>query len=478
MQGGAGATEPPHPRVRTGRRHDGEMRVKPSRETIAAIRFGYGLRPGEAPPADADALMAQLSAGPAFVPPFVAEADLLESFRGFEALRSDKSEVAGRQDALRTFRRQIRQGFARAQRDRAIAPIFSPYGFHERLAWFWSGHFAVAGKNLPASALAPRMEAEAIRPHLAGPFHLLLRAAATHPAMVVYLDQTNSIGPNSPAARGRGGLNENLAREIIELHTLGVGAGYTQQDVRQFAELLTGLTYDLATGRPDFVPRRAEPGQELILGRLYGGAGPDIRDVHAVLDDLAAHPATVKRLCAKLAAHFVADDPPESLVAAMEAAWRRSDGNLSEVYAAMLDHDESWSRFGEKVKQPFDFVASSWRAVGATAEEIEALHMGSRPRAFLANPFARLNHEPYNPPGPQGWPEAAEAWITPQGLSARIEWVSYLAREVAPRRDPRALLAEALPGVAGEATTFAVTNAAERWEGIALALVSPEFNRR
>lgn len=448
-----------------------------ARDRIAAIRFGYGPKPGEAAPRDAADLMAELRAGVAAHAPRADAARRIDLFRSFNALRASNRD-GSRQDELRAVIGSINETFFEDVRRSVLQPVLSPHGFFERLAWFWTNHFSVAGRTVIAKSLVFRIEEEAIRPNLAGPFRLLLRAAATHPAMLDYLDQSRSVGPASAAARGRSGLNENLAREIIELHTLGVGAGYTQADVRQFAELLTGLTLDPETGFAAFDPRRAEPGAEQVLGKLYGGAGPHVSDIHAALDDLAARPETARRLALKLATHFVSDTPPPALVAAMEAAYLRSDGDLPTVYEAMLDNDESWSRFGEKVKQPFDFIASSLRVVGMTEADAGLLDARGPNRPNVLRTLRRMNQVPHLPPGPQGWPEEAEAWITPQGLAARIDWASRLARTIEARWDPRDLLTSALPAGVREETAFVVTNAAERWEGIALALASPDFNRR
>lgn len=452
--------------------------VSVSRQTIAAIRFGYGFRPGEAPPRDAGDLLATLNPGAGFpAAPGPSMAERVGDYAEFARLRKKNRNDANR-PAMMKIRKFVRNRFRRDIRERLLVPVFSPYGFYERLAWFWGDHFAVHGRALIGKSMAPLFETEAIRPFLAGPFRLLLRAAATHPAMVHYLDQDGSIGPDSPAGRKmKMGLNENLAREIIELHTLGVDAAYSQNDVRQFAELLTGLGFDRTDGEQLFRARRAEPGPETVLGVTYGGGAARMADIYRALDDLAAHPATARHIARKLAVHFVSDTPSEGLISHLEAAFRRTDGDLTAVYAALLDHDESWQEFGSKVRQPFDFFVASLRAVGPGDGIVQAIRRqkGGMPVVPL---LRRLGQSPYDPPGPHGWPEAAEDWITPQGLAARIEWLSRLSRRAAPGFDPRDFVQGALGDAASKHTIFAAGAAAERWEGLALVMASPEFNRR
>jgi len=448
--------------------------MAPSRSTIAAIRFGYGFRPGEAPPDGPDALMAQLRRGAAEAPGFAPESmearaeALLDRRKGVKQASTDAQDMA--KAAFRRF-------LERDRVERLAQSVGSPHGFHERLAFFWTDHFSVASRG-PAQALAaPRLEVDAIRPHLNGRFADMLKAVTRHPAMLLYLNQADSIGPNSIAGRRREkGLNENLAREILELHTLGVDGPYGQDDVRQLAELLTGFSVDRDSGVFTFRPAIAEPGAETVLGRSYGGARASEKDALAALDDLAAHPATARHIARKLAAHFTADEPDADLVRHVEGAFSRSQGHLPAVYAALIDHPAAWDSFGAKVKQPFDFLVSACRAAGVEAAAIRENRdrIGRRSMAAL-----RMMGQPlYNPPAPNGWPEEAAAWITPQGLAARMEIASAIGRKLAGRTDPRQFLDAALGDAAGSDTRFAVGAAAEKWEGIALALASPEFNRR
>ena len=442
--------------------------MTPSRTTISAFRFGYGFHTDHRPPRGADDLMREVRepdeqplGGPSL-------ADRHRMFRDFLAERKAK---AGGNAARLAIRSLVTDDLTA----RIRAPLVSRTGFYERLATFWSDHFTVALRGQTTRVIVGRHEADTIRPHIAGNFRDMLRAATTHPAMLMFLNQSQSIGPNSAAGkRNDRGLNENLAREILELHTLGVGADYTQTDIRQFALLLTGLRSNPKTGEVEFVRNRAEPGGKVVLGRRYGGARHELRDIGMALDDIARTPATGRHIARKLATHFVSDTPPQSLINAMADAFTRHDGALLPVYEAMLDHPESWKGFGGKIKQPFDFVVSSLRAAGGES----AAQWRKRDGRLAIHALRLMNQPLLTAPGPDGWPEEARDWINAQGLSARLRWASDVGRAMGPDVDPRAFMALALSDAARAETVFAVTNAAEKWEGVALTLASPEFNRR
>lgn len=445
------------------------------RRQIAAIRWGYGFGPGMAPGDDPGSLLAGLSAPPpAALPPLPPLEEILsraQARRMANRAAREGDPRAGEMIAetaadVRALRRELTER-------RLIAPLVSPHGFVERLVSFWADHFTVGARGLVLSLLAPHHVDAAIRPNIAGRFAELLTAAETHPAMLVYLDQDASVGPDSPLARRRGrGLNENLAREILELHTLGVGGAYRQQDVRELAELLTGLTTDLRAG-PRFEPRLAQPGAETVLGRRYGGDPASMRDVIAVLSDLAVHPDTARHIARKLCVHFVSDRPDPDHVARVEAAWNASGGDLPAVYAALLDHPAAWAPGAGKARQPFDWLIAALRAFAVAPGRPETARMLRRAPVWLA----RMGQPLMRPPGPDGWPEEAEAWITPQGLAGRIAAAQALAR-LQRDRDPREFVDHALGGAASAALRRAAAAAEQRWEGLALVLLSPEFNRR
>lgn len=341
--------------------------------TMAAIRFGYGFRPGEAAAQNKDDLLKQVNAdarAPVSFPVGGIEqrhqviADLQANLRD---LRQSGDDDQTRRERRKVLQKQAQGTFQQDANARLLQAVMSPNGFHERLSTFWTNHFSTsANKSLPMRLLVPLYEAEAIRPRIGGRFADLLRSATEHPAMLIYLDQVESLGPDSKGGmRQKKGLNENLGRELLELHTLGAGSGYTQADVRAAAMVLTGLTIDRQEMDMAFRPNIAEPGRHEVLGVSYGGDRRRPGDYLAMLDDLAANPKTAAHICRKLAVHFVADQPDDGMIAAMTGAWKKTDGDLRAVYGAMLDHPAAWANEGAKARQPFDFVVAGLRALNA-----------------------------------------------------------------------------------------------------------------
>lgn len=458
---------------------------------LAAIRFGYGLSPSAPPPTDRAALLDQLNAPDIArmrfpVPDTTAAVALGRALSDARKMEKKMGEST-RGDAVRHARRALREAEAAAFVNQLQRAVQSPEGFRERLQFFWADHFTVTAKSNVAALLPSAFADEAIRPHLNGRFPEMLRAAVTHPAMLLYLDQFRSIGPDSrfakradAKAKRNFGLNENLARELMELHTLGVGAPYTQTDVRQMAKLLTGLGFN-AEGGFVFHPNWAEPGAETVLGRRYGGEEPArLSDIFAALDDIALNPATARHVATKLAVHFVSDSPDPGLVDAMTAAYSASGGDLPKVYAAMLDHPAAWAPIGplSKARQPWDFVAAGLRVLGTPPETLAALKPAEVRRDLYA-PLSRMGQRWQRASGPNGWHEDAGAWITPQGLAARIDWAMGAARRMgAGAPDPRAFVGTALGTTASATLTRAAARAESRTEGVGLILASADFNRR
>lgn len=443
-----------------------------------AIRLGYGLAPGSRSSADGAAILKALQgngSGPAGL-----RVDAVRKVQvRYADMKRDKEEDANdQQKKLSSARHRIRLRIARVTLRRFALAVDSPSGFEERLVQFWSDHFTVGGGNILDRLMAASFVDEAIRPHINGRFSDLMFAAETHPRMLTYLDQTQSIGPNSAIANKRpAGLNENLAREMIELHSLGVGAGYTQRDVRQLAKLLTGLSYNPREAEV-FRPNRAEPGAEMVLGESYGGNGrASLEDIRAVIDALACHPDTGRHLARKLAVHFVADDPPRALVDRLTEAYG-TQGDLMAVYSVLAEAPEIDTHFRQKLRQPFDFVVAGLRALGVTGEEVMAF-TPKQMNNWLLTPMRAMGQYWGFAPGPDGWPEAAENWATPPGLAARIDWamrVPALLRPDLP--DPRDFLTSALGDTASDALQWAVPKAESAQEGVALILASSDFNRR
>jgi uncharacterized protein (DUF1800 family) len=340
-------------------------------------------------------------------------------------------------------------------------------GFVERLVWFWSNHFCISADKIVG--MAGPYEREAIRPQVLGRFADLLQAVESHPAMLFYLDNVESMGPNSIAGINRDkGLNENLARETLELHTLGVRSGYTQADVTSFAKVLTGWTW-VQPGEPshggEFIYNRLlhEPGPQTVLGKNYPQAGMD--QGRAVLGDLARHPATAQHIAQQLAAHFVADEPPPSLVAKLAKSFKDSDGNLKEVAKTLIAASESWSPQRQKLKSPAQWVAAGLRLTGA---------QGTVPIGLTINAQATLGEPLWRPLAPNGFSDTEAAWI--DGVPHRLDIANAFAGRV-PAADPLALLESSLGPLASPETRETVARAETRRQALALLFMTPEFLR-
>lgn len=447
--------------------------------TFTAIRFGYGLPLPAGAPVGAEAMLAALEG-----PDRAAEKWPGLNLKG--ALALEKAVVDARPafragdlppPAFRALMEAARLGARDALQTALVQALGGADGFRERLVRFWADHFTAVARRPEQAGLVLAMVEGAIRPHLTGRFADLLRAAALHPAMLLYLDQAQSIGPGSLRGQRSGrGLNENLARELIELHTLGVGAAYAQTDIRQMAELLTGLGFARGEGQV-FRPNWAEPGAETVLGKTYSGEG--LAPIHAALEDLALRPETGLHLARKLAVHFIADAPPEALVAAMAEAYAQSGGDLMALYAALLTHPAAWAAPLGKVKQPFDFLISALRALDFSAEALAGLAPDLLARHLFV-PMRAMGQHMHRAPGPDGWPEEAEAWITPQGLAQRIRWGMEAPSALLPALPaPEALRLRAFGALAEDPALKAAAGRAEsQREAIGLLLASATFNRR
>ena len=348
------------------------------------------------------------------------------------------------------------------------AAVDAEVGFVERLVWFWSNHFCVSADKI--ISMAGAYEREAIRPHVLGRFTDMLTAAESHPAMLFYLDNVESMGANSVAGINRDkGLNENLAREILELHTLGVRSGYSQADVTSFANVLTGWTW-VALGEPNhggefvFVQRLHEPGEQVVLGKRYVDAG--VEQGRAMLADLARHPATAAHVAKKLAVHFVADEPPPTLVAKLEKTFKDTYGDLKEVAETLVLADESWTPQRGKLKRPSEWVAGILHVTGVHPNNIGRV-MGAQ--ALLGEPLWR-------PPAPNGYADMEAAWI--DGVPHRLDIANEAAQRLPPETDPVALLDSALGPLASRETRETIAHAESRTQALALLLMAPEYLRR
>ena len=456
-------------------------------DAIAARRFGYGAGPGM-PSGGPDAMLAALAGpdrGEALFPTpdpgpahalLVARRQAVLDRREADRLGADASAATAGLRAARAGVGALLDGHLRRTLARALD---APDAFRERLAAFWTDHFATAARHPAERALMGDFVGAAIRPHLAGRFADMPKAATVHPVMLSYPAQAGSMGPGSRVGRARGrGLNENHARELLELHTLGPGGPYGQSDVRQLAELMTGWTVRHDTRGTTFWRGIAEPGAETVLGRGYGGGPASPDHLMAALEDLSVHPDTARSLARKLAVHFVSDAPPEDLVEAMARAHLEGGGDLARVYAALLAHPAAWSAEAPKIRRPLEWMATAMRALGIAGRAAMEAPRPLLRRAVIA-PLARMGQPFARPPGPDGWPEGAGRWAEPQSLAERIGWAMRAPRALLPELpDPRELAARAVPWGVPPELALAAAAAESRRDGVGLVLVSPSLLRR
>ena len=410
-----------------------------------------------------------------------AERALRQQARAAQAAASAASAV----DPLVTG--HYRDTIAADVRSRLVTAATTQRPFAERLQLFWCNHFTVSLAKGAARGLVGAFERDAIRPHIAGSFETLLTASTTHPAMLRYLDNVYSAGPHSRVVARLGrraqamgespritGLNENLAREVLELHTLGAessrgpAGSYTQADVTALARVLTGWRVDPRPKDPanNFDPAWHEPGRKTLLGKTYE-EGPDA--LRQVLRDLARHPATARFVATKLARHFVADNPPAPLVDRLAATYQRQDGHLSEVYRELVRSPEAWNPALAKLKTPEELVLSSARTLGLGERMFER---------GVAGGIQALGQRIHAAPSPAGWSDRAEDWLGPDAVWKRVEWASRLADRTGRATDARQLARLSLGERLGDSTQRQIDRAADGPQAMALLLMSPEFQRR
>ena len=366
----------------------------------------------------------------------------------------------------KTFRAEA---LARLQRATLIT-----CGFTERLVVFWSNHFCIsASKGELARIWAGAFEREAIRPHVLGRFADMLKAVEQHPAMLFFLDNQQSLGPDSRAGQNRKrGLNENLAREIMELHTLGVGGGYTQEDVTSLARIITGWTFAGRQGQLGapgsfvFNANAHQPGAQMLLGKTYEPAG--LAQGEAALADIARHPSTANFIAAKFVRHFVADDPPPALVARLRDVFIKTDGDLKALAVTLVDSDEAWRAPLTKMRSPYDFLVASGRLLARVPED---------PGAYLNN-LNLLGQPLWSPAGPNGFPDTSAAWAAPEGMKLRLDIAAQIGARLGNNIDPLDLLEFAAADAASIETRRTVERAESRQQALTLLLMSPEMQRR
>jgi uncharacterized protein (DUF1800 family) len=482
-----------------------------SERSIALNRFGLGARPDEEAPADPRiwlaSQMTRYDPRPAPLQSLSPTATIVGDVADYQA-RARAVRRAGRADQVvapgaplpdqgkttmsadepvdaamvlrRDARRELRFHYTDAVDARIAVALTTPTPFAERLVHFWANHFAVSADNATIASLTGAFEFEAIRPHIMGRFADLLMAAERHPAMLLYLNQAVSIGPGSSfgqrprVAARKAGLNENLAREILELHTLGVRTGYAQEDVTELARALTGWTVPGigrrtgmrdVTGDYGFVSELHEPGPRTILGKSYEQAGEG--QAQAVLNDLARHPATAVHIATKLARHFAGDTPPPAMVARLEQAFVSSGGDLPTVYRAIIASPEAWAVQPVKFRSPWEWSIAAMRATGARAPA-QGAGVGLQ---------TQLGQEVWKPGQPNGFDDTASTWAGSDALMRRVEAAERLAQR-SPETDSRALATALFPDALTPATAEALRRAESPGQALALLLVAPEMMRR
>jgi uncharacterized protein (DUF1800 family) len=471
---------------------------------IATNRFGLGARPGDLALVGSDPrgwllaqlepereLPAPLAALPSSADDQLAFAQWLRGL-GRGVLRQSMTETDGamKDEDLAgvesAFVREFVPRYEQALEARVLSAVRTERPFYERLVHFWSNHFVVSAIKPATVAVPPSFEREVVRPRATARFLDLLLASTQHPGMLVYLDNFQSIGPSSRrarrGARRRGllrapsGLNENLAREILELHTLGVHGGYTQADVTSFAKVLTGWGVE----RAGFVRRKLfrtdgfsferaahEPGAQTLLGKRYAQNG--VEQGEAVLADLARHPSTARFVATKLARHFVADDPPAPVVERVAKTFRETDGDLARVARALVESPEAWQGGAAKLKTPEEYVISAARALRVDELEASALHRS----------LAQMGQRPYWAPSPAGFPDVASEWLGSDALWKRVQWAIQASQRTARLNpDPAEVAQQALGPLLRPETLAGIRAAQGSGAGLALLLASPEFQRR
>ncbi|MEQ1498097.1 MAG: DUF1800 domain-containing protein [Novosphingobium sp.] len=459
---------------------------------IALNRFGLGGLGDQDPPSEPrrwlESQFAAYQPAPAIIASQTGSARLIEMLR--EARddrreRKDEARAAGtdpkpKDDNLPGPYRPLREVYIQAAGARITAALTSPAPFLERLVHFWSNHFAISIDKVSALGLAGAYEFEAIRPHLLGRFGDMLNAVERHPGMLLYLDQAESIGPESPlgtraAQRGKQrGLNENLAREILELHTLGVRTGYNQQDVTEFARALTGWTLGGIAKQPAlrgpgpkfwFAAVIHQPGTRTIMGKRYAQSGE--AQAQAVLDDLAAHPSTAKHIATKLARHFAGDVVPIALVTRLEKTFLSTRGDLPSLYRVLMDAPEVWGGTA-KFRSPWDWTLAALRATG----------IKSLPGKSAAGTLQQLGQPIWKPSSPAGYDDLAESWAGPDALVRRVEVAQRLAQRSGAGIDARKLAGRLFAGALSPSTAAAIQRAESGEQALALLLAAPEMMRR
>lgn len=444
---------------------------------LAAHRFGLGSGKRDLDAMRGDPrgwLKSQFASVEPVTRPFAGQKSTGEVLRGLPS----REEVLARSAADQVkFQQAGRDLFLSEMRPWMKNAFETQVPFLERYVWFWSNHFTISVMKARMIYFAGSYEREAIRPMVLGKFEDLLISTVRHPAMLIYLDNAFSVGPDSPAGRYvKLGLNENHAREILELHTMGVASGYTQGDVIELAKLLTGWSMqrgndvDSATGYKYF-QNRHQPGAKTLLGKSYtqGGEGEGVE----ALRDIARHPATARHIATKLARHFVADEPPPQVVAKLERTFRETGGDLRALAFALVDEPAAWQPQLVKIRTPIEYVVAAIRLFGGIQDAISDQQFKG-----LAEALRVMGQIPFAAQSPKGWPDTASAWAGPAAVMERAQWAHALAERIPKKPDPVALAEFTFGPLLSRETRDTLMRAADPTQGLALFLASPEFQRR
>jgi uncharacterized protein (DUF1800 family) len=421
----------------------------------ALIRFGLGRRGSEPLPSDPAAWLRGQIAAPDPGPPGPSLAD------GYAALKQDKEDPPPPGTPRRTgllFKGEVTALVTQA--------LTTDLPFRERLVWFWTNHFTVSLRQGRTAATAGDFVRTAIRPYVTSRFGDMLLAVMRHPAMLLYLDNAASVGPGSPAALKTGrGLNENLARECLELHTLSPASGYTQADVTSFAKIITGWSVARDPEPPGFRfrPNIHEPGELTVMGH---SVPPGEEGGIAALALLANHPATHRHLATKLVQHFVDDDAPPAAVRQIESTLRDTGGDLGQTSLALVALSQAWQPL-TKLRGPQDYVLATLRAADLPEDK--------RPDAAAI--MRGLGQPLFGAPLPIGWVDRAPEWTGPEMMLRRIDWAYGFSGRAA-ALDPEQIADASLGPLLTEDTALQVKRAGSRRDGLTLLFTSPEFQRR
>jgi len=421
----------------------------------------------------------------------ISQKSLTELNDEVRSLREAAQAVKGTPDydtAQKTYQQKMQQLLQEAQARSLLRDLYSQNQLKEQLTWFWFNHFNVHAQKADIRALVGDYEENAIRAHALGKFRDLLMATVVHPAMLQYLDNAqNAVGH----------INENYAREIMELHTLGVGSGYSQQDVQELARMLSGLGVNL-TGKPPggrpahgefygkdltlFNPNRHDFGDKQFLGSTIKGEG--VVEIGEAVAVLAAEPPTATFVSRQLAQYFCCDAPSPRLVKAMAATWKQSDGDIAQVLATLFASSEFTASLGKKFKDPMHYAVSAVRAVYGPQPVVNTLP--------LTNWLNRMGEPLYGHETPDGYPLTESAWAGPGEMATRFEFARtmgsgarnmFVAPDAPPQPAPPPVLQQtsyytAVTPALSAATTDAIAQGATQADRNMLFLSSPEFMRR